>query len=990
MLLKKGISTRTLSAAFILAVFLITVPVVRAQEPQYNHPELHWRTIKTEHFAIHYHKGTEWTARRTAVICEEIYGPITSLYGYAPKGRVHIIVRDHDDNSNGAAFYYDDKIELWAPPMDFPLRGTHRWLPNVISHEFSHMISLGAARKFGQRFPALYLQWMGYEKEKRPDVLHGYPNRLVSFPLAGTVVPMWLAEGMAQLQRLSFDFERWDAQRDMVLRTQSLSGSILSLDEMSVFGKTSLGNESVYDHGYGLTLYIAHKYGEAAVARLARALSRPLRSGFSGACREVLGIDPERLHQDWCDWLRAHYRRAAEEIRNHLVEGQPLPGGGEANYWPVFSPDGGTIAYLSSEGEDYMSRQRLCLLDLATGKRRPLEKGVTSPASWSPAGDSLVYAKKTDATIQGSHFYDLYIHDRTNGRGKRVTASLRARQPDWSPNGKEIVFIVESDGTSNLAVIRPNGQGFRRLTSFMAGEQLFRPRWSRDGSRIIFSMAGKRHGRDIAVVNADGADFHYLIHTEADERDPVPLPDGSGLLFASDRSGIFNLYIWHERDGSLELVTNLLGGAFQPAVRRDGDIVFSRFGSEGFRLARIVHPIPLDTAAAAYKGPYDFLKNRRIESPLVGVTRDSIVSTPYRTAFSKLSFLPRIMLDYPGRLKLGTYFYGSDRLDRISLLGGVAANSLFDTDLYLDFEYRRLWPTLFLEAFQQRRHTSQPDADYIFQLMEVDLGANWPLGDSDVLRTAYVFSRYNAVMKFEDQGYSFAINYTYHLGNVMQVAWRHRSLPPSLLANVAPRRGERFTLLLEAASNRFIKGFKLNENYGTLVEDYDTYRFFSAQLDWRFYLPGLAREHSLAARVKAGYISREVDSFYNLFGGGLDGMRGYPYYSIEGRRLLQAEIAYRFPLARFRNTRVGIFNLDRIFLSLHAGAGNAWNSSTLDLGQWKKDVGLELRSTIFSFYSYPLSIFLDAAYGLDRFSHSDQIYGREARFYFGILFGFLD
>ena len=134
---------------------------INAQFIEYNHPELNWHTIDTEHFQVHYHEGTERTARLTAKIIEEIYDPTVALYQYEPDGKIHFIIRDHDDFSNGITFYYDNKVEIWASPMDFILRGNHNWLRNVITHEFVHMISLGAARKVTRKIPAVYVQYMG-------------------------------------------------------------------------------------------------------------------------------------------------------------------------------------------------------------------------------------------------------------------------------------------------------------------------------------------------------------------------------------------------------------------------------------------------------------------------------------------------------------------------------------------------------------------------------------------------------------------------------------------------------------------------------------------------------------------------------------------------------------------------------------------------------------------------------------------------------------
>ena len=44
--------------------------VPAAAQDEFYHPELEWRTIETEHFFIHYHEGTERTARVAALALE--------------------------------------------------------------------------------------------------------------------------------------------------------------------------------------------------------------------------------------------------------------------------------------------------------------------------------------------------------------------------------------------------------------------------------------------------------------------------------------------------------------------------------------------------------------------------------------------------------------------------------------------------------------------------------------------------------------------------------------------------------------------------------------------------------------------------------------------------------------------------------------------------------------------------------------------------------
>ena len=44
-----------------------------------------------------------------------------------------------------------------------------------------------------------YIQKFDYETEKREDVLYGYPNEIISYPVMPSVaIPMWFAEGTAQ------------------------------------------------------------------------------------------------------------------------------------------------------------------------------------------------------------------------------------------------------------------------------------------------------------------------------------------------------------------------------------------------------------------------------------------------------------------------------------------------------------------------------------------------------------------------------------------------------------------------------------------------------------------------------------------------------------------------------------------------------------------------------------------------------------------------
>jgi outer membrane protein assembly factor BamA len=144
----------------------------------------------------------------------------------------------------------------------------------------------------------------------------------------------------------------------------------------------------------------------------------------------------------------------------------------------------------------------------------------------------------------------------------------------------------------------------------------------------------------------------------------------------------------------------------------------------------------------------------------------------------------------------------------------------------------------------------------------------------------------------------------------------------------------------------------------------------------------------------ATIVGPPVDEFFDFYAGGLVGMRGYPFYSLGGNEIAVVGLNYRFPLLNKIDLRVFQLYFDKLYFSVFGDIGNAWTGTSPALGEFKKDIGGELRLQAFSYYSFPTSIFFSGAYGFDRFSRlfvdtgQTVTYGKEWSFYFGITFGF--
>ncbi|MDP3445228.1 MAG: biopolymer transporter Tol, partial [Ignavibacteria bacterium] len=322
-----------------ILLFILILPFTIFSQFNEFHPEYEWLTIKGKNIFVHYHPEAERTAKIVAKIADEVWDPICSLYEYQPDP-VHYVIKDIDDYSNGATYFFDNKIEIWASALDFDLRGSHNWLRNVISHEFTHMVQIQASMKLSRSIPAIYLQMLNYEDKRRPDILYGFPNFIASYPIATINMPAWFAEGTAQYMRKEFDYDNWDSHRDMILRSYTLENKLLTWNQMGVFNKTSLGNESVYNSGYALTKYIAQKYGEDKIREITKKLGKITNFTIDAAFKDVLGIDGDQVYGEWSAFLKNDYKQRIKDVEENLVQGKMIAEKGFGNFYPAFSSDG--------------------------------------------------------------------------------------------------------------------------------------------------------------------------------------------------------------------------------------------------------------------------------------------------------------------------------------------------------------------------------------------------------------------------------------------------------------------------------------------------------------------------------------------------------------------------------------------------------------------------------------------------------------------------
>ncbi|TYP94763.1 WD40-like Beta Propeller Repeat [Fodinibius salinus] len=573
----------------------------------YNYPQNHlpWYSIETDHFQIHFQEGNSQSAQVTSRIAEEVYPPITSLYNFEPDTKTDIVLRDRQDYSNGAAYFFDNHIDIWVSALDTPFRGTHDWLWDVITHEFTHIVQLQTAMKRNRRFPAIYFQWLSYANVRRPDVLYGFPKGIITYPFSSINVPAWFAEGVAQYQRQQLYHDFWDSHRDMLLRTSLLADEPIDFQEMSFFtSKNGLEREQIYNQGFAFTTYLAEQYGESIIPKISDSLGQSGVFTIDEALEKSTGESAQQLFDSFIHTSKKQYKRAIDSLEvtaTNNIEDQ-----GFLNLYPKLSPDGSKLAYLSNKNLKALGTQlfiqpldsnssgqviNLGLLQKSSPNQHsghyqePIIKKIKSAYSFSKDGQQLAFSKQSLNKF-GEQYNGLYIYDVDTQQIIPISKSKRLSSPAWHPQQNKLAAVQQKNRTQNIVELDISTGQIKQLTNFSEGEVIFTPSWHPDAQHIYFSAAN-HYSRNIYSYNINTNRTNVVLKdTLTDFRDPYIDASGNYLYYAADPDGIFNIYCLPlDQDQSQpQKITSVLGGAFMPHTS-DDMLYFSKFTAEGYQIA---------------------------------------------------------------------------------------------------------------------------------------------------------------------------------------------------------------------------------------------------------------------------------------------------------------------------------------------------------------------------------------------------------------------
>ena len=952
----------------------------------FHDPSLHWQTIESGHFRIHYHDGEADLAQRFWPKAEQVYSDVCAYLNWYPQDKTDVVLTDEFDLSNGytRVFPYNSVILFVAAPDEVnSLEDYDDWLALVFRHEFLHVVHLDKVHGLPE------------------DFQHVFGRHPLLFPDA--YQPRWVIEGLATYAETDTQKAVGRGQSnyfDMLMRMESLSG-FKQIRRVNQPISSWPAGDVPYLYGVFFFEFVHARYGEQAIKQMVENYSDniiPFRINSNSV--SVFHKELPQLWDEYEVWLKQKYAPVVTRVKLAGVrEGKSLTSDGY-RAGPLQALDN-KIYFYQFTGKTHAA---INLIDGDAPAKKLLE--VNLDARFSLHKDKGLLISQPEICRNARLYYDIYRADADGSHLKRLTQCARYRYAIWNGKGDQIIAVHNERGNNQLRLLNAKAELINTLWQGKDEEQIGQMTSSAQQSFIVASVWRPTTGWNLEKFDLQSKRWITLTHDHAIETQPQFSPDGQRILYSADNDGIYNIYQYDLKNGKTSRLTNLIGGAFYPALANNR-LAYIGYSVRGFDVYAMPAPKPesvtladkrsdvttADTSDAA-ANPNQSVSTAPAAAATTPATSSIAANTDKTTpatailppqAYSPWSSLrprywtPDFLLD-DQRTQLGLSTSGYDVLQRHQYSAGLAYD--FKNHLAVgnvDYVYDGLWPILHVGF---NRDTS----------IYVDNNSN-PVrvraNDQAILETILPFLSLDqniflhaALIKETDHdvwtnGLPTLVD-THN--DLAAIALRYNSAKKYPLS-VSRSEGRDLRLIYEDSD---LYGDSLNKGQITVAE-------------WREFIH-LGGEHVLALRLTEGHGENNPTPFRlggiqsnntlasAIFNGEVEqlfnkrnySLRGYSEGHVEliGRNMRLFSAEYRFPIARIEHGwMVPPFGINQLHGTLFYDAGGIWfHGSGPD--KYYAGAGFELDADLDVFYNVRLRTSLGFAKGLDETLGENKVYLR--------------
>ncbi len=889
--------------------------------------EFDWKVISGKHLDVYFYPEEEEVARLALSYGEESYEVLERRFQHHPFRRIPLIVyaADHDfEQTNLFPGFIPEGVlgftEYLKRRVALPFRGDYEQFRSTLRHELVHAFQLSKLAEVSSQNPRL--------RGTSPQQVH------------------WWSEGLA---------EYWSSEQtpedDMYIRDLVLSGNIPTIQEFTrsyTFFSYPLGAE--------LHKYLSARFGEEYIAQMYETYFR--YDSFDDALARILSVDLDKLSLEFRYALEQRYFPAYGSQPPLAVASRPLITKGGANYKPVvYAPRDSSAPRLlfMSPRNGYTSLYQ-APLERGESDVEVIVKGERSAEFESfHAFESGFDVSPDGVIVLGSKFQERDALLLWDSEAEKVVGRYQwpdlvgIRSPSFDPAGRRVVFEgLSTAGLSDLFIIDFDTQLLRRVTSDRYRDS--DPDWSPDGKSVVFASdrtsTGSSGHTNLFLLDVATDSIRHLTNGAWRDQAPRWSNRGERVAFTSDRSGNHDLYIV-DPAGTGHRVTELTGGAFDVEwLPGDDGLVFAGYANRSFQIYRYDLAGKAPGTQIALASPADSLATTRWawqQSDTAATT----AAQAYRTLNKmSLDFAAADAVIAPGfGSSQGAQFLGSDLLGNHILFVGISATqfdkleNLVDnftgSALYLNlshrlnygggiFRFKGLYRDVSFDVYEEESYGGYFLGSYPlskFRRFELQLGLQRSnrVDVDDGLEAGFI--RPNTVTVDRDLTRRGILSNSYLSYVKDNTLW----LP------TGPIDGERYNISVgmvtcfacssaSAVTGQMVDRGAAAENWAALA---DYRRYFRLSL------------HSAYAVRAYGYYSDGAIPGRSVLGGP-HRLRGYPYYSLAGSRVALLNQEVRFPILTGLaiGFPFGTLRLPGIEGAVFADMGSSWLETEKADGLW--------------------------------------------------------
>lgn len=561
-------------ALFIVFVLCSIFEIYGFGKNKVQYENLKWHYNKIPHFNIYFHQSQGVLPAITAQWIENAYYSLYQDFGYKHKKSIPLIIYSSPilfEQTNVTPGIIPEGVGGFTESLKnrivIPFTGSFEDYRHVLHHELVHAFQFGILLdQFGSNI----------------------------FRAGAIQMPLWFAEGSAE-----FLSTGWNCDADMFMMDKTINSTV-------PLPGPAMGGYMVYKGGQSFLFFLSSSRGDSTFHKFLAAFRRSKRVVHS--MERVYKKSLEDLGKEWHREIKRIYWPEIGIRENLDNKGTAITSHSKSrshlNLKPRISPDGSMVAYYSDARDytkifisDTKGKVHTKIGQFGYGGFFESFQPFRSGMCWSPNSDRLAFITKS----KGKN--EIRIID-IKKKVLILTLSpdfASITHPDWSPNGKSIVFCGMKQYSSNLYIIDIESSNLTQLTDNIRYE--FDPRFSRDGSAIIFasidtcgiadrnSVKG-RPSSDLYIMELKDKSVTKLTDSPWNEKQPCVSPDGNSIAFVSDRNGINNIYTAPlTKPDSIRALTNIIGGCSNPDWSlEDNTIVFSLFHKQGWDVWLIEEP----------------------------------------------------------------------------------------------------------------------------------------------------------------------------------------------------------------------------------------------------------------------------------------------------------------------------------------------------------------------------------------------------------------